>query len=112
MMPHKWSILKSFIRRHIATVVLVLCAGLLANVLTIAIPVSIGKYYDLLFEYHSRRAQVLDFLPQSWWDTVPHFLTFFFMLIILRTVLAFIDRFYTGKLGELLVKEMREKLFE
>lgn len=112
MKPDKWPILISFIKRHIGIVALVLFTGLIANVLTIAIPVSIGKYYDLLFEYHSHRARILDFLPAGWFDTVQHFLAFFFILVAVRTIATFIERFYTGKLGELLVREVREMLFE
>lgn len=112
MKPDKWGILKPFIGRHISIVVLVLFAGLVSNMLTIAIPVSIGKYYDLLFDYHSHRAAVLNFLPGNWFDTIPHFLAFFFVLVSARTIAVFIERFYTGKLGELMVKEVREILFE
>lgn len=74
--------------------------------------VSIGKYFELLFGFESHRAQILDFLPAFFFDTVPNFLIFFGSLVLLRGTFFFIERYNTGILGELMVRDLREKLFE
>lgn len=85
--------------------------GIFANILAILIPISVGKYYSLLFEVNNHRAFFLDFLPGAWVNELPSFLWFFLVLVLLWMALSFSQRFLTAKLGELLIKSMREKLF-
>ena len=42
----------------------IFCLGLLSNMLSIIIPVSVGKYYDLEFGHASQRSNILNFLPE------------------------------------------------
>ena len=107
----KWQIIKSFLKQNKLTFIFTLISGLLANVFTILIPVSLGKYFDLLFGFHSHRAAFLNRLPFTFWDTVPHYLKFLISLIFLKMIFQYLQRFYTSYLGELFTKGLREDLF-
>ncbi len=85
--------------------------GLSSNLLTIFIPVSVGRYYDLVFSYNSHRAQILKFLPESWTDTVTHFLLLFLTVLILRFVFFLLYRSSLHALGELFIKQIKDDLF-
>ena len=86
--------------------------GIISNLLTILIPVSIGKYYDLLFYFNSKRSAILNYFPESWQNDIPAFLTFFLVMVLLRIVFNFNQRYWTNYLGERFTKEIREDLFE
>lgn len=86
--------------------------GLVSSLLTILIPVSIGKYYDLLFDFHSKRSVILDYFPESWQSDIPSFLIFFIIMIVLRFAFNFNQRYWTNYLGENFTKKIREELFE
>lgn len=86
--------------------------GVLAQAFTIIIPVSIGKYYELAFNFQSRRMQFLDFVPEEYWDTIPEFIGVFMILILLRYVCYYGYQFMLKKQGELFIKEIKDKLFE
>ena len=111
-MQTKGSILRSFLAGNKWLVVLTFILTLCSSLLTILIPISIGKYYDLMFNYHSQRAQVLDFLPGWVADTIPHFLLFFGALVLFKFITAYYERYLTGMLGEFLVFNIRDRLFK
>lgn len=111
-MHTKNSIITSFLLANKGRVLLTFLSALFANVLTLLLMISIGKYFELLFDYNATRAQVLDIFPSTFFDTVPHFMVFFGVLVGLRFVFYFLERFQTGVLGERLVRSLREQLFE
>ena len=106
-MSFKWQQFRCFLLENKPAVILTILAGLIANILTVLIPISIGKYYDLVFGYQSHRAVILDYLPFQLWETMAEFLTFFFILVVLKIVADFMERYNTGTLGELFVKNIR-----
>ncbi len=82
-----------------------------AGLLTITVPVAIGKYYDFLFGYRSFRARMLDFLPFDIND-IKVFLVFFIVLVILKTIFSFAEKYCTGLLGEQFTFWIRTTLFQ
>ncbi len=105
-------IIKSFVYQNKSRVLLTVIIGMVANIFVVLIPVSLGKFFDLLFDFQSHRAALLDLLPFSFWDTVPDYLWFLFAMILIRLVLQFFQRYQTAILGELFVKGLRERLFQ
>jgi len=79
----KQQLIRNFFQRHSIRTALALVLGFVASVLLILLPISLGKYFDLLFGYHSYRAHFLDALPFSFWDTIPEFVTFFSITTLL-----------------------------
>ncbi|MFQ5448892.1 MAG: hypothetical protein ACE5FF_18355, partial [Saprospiraceae bacterium] len=108
----KRTILHSFLRKNRAAVGGAIALGMMANCMVIILPVSLGKYFDLLFGFNSHRSHFLDLFAFSFWDDMPSFLVFFFVLVALRTVFYFSQRFMTGIRGERFARQLRELLFE
>ncbi len=108
----KWKLLKQFYSQHKLWIGITLISSILSSLLTIAIPVSIGKYYELVFDFNAYRSQVLDWLPVEVANNVPQFLYFFAVLVLLKGILTFLERYFIGMLGEKLVLNIRNQLFE
>lgn len=85
--------------------------GMLTQLLTMIIPVSIGKYYQLAFGMSGRRVEFMDFVPPTWWDTVPEFLLIFMLLIIGRYAFFFVYQYRLNQAGQEFVKVIKDDLF-
>ncbi|MFO7659256.1 MAG: ABC transporter ATP-binding protein [Bacteroidales bacterium] len=90
----------------------IIVLGLISQLLTIIIPVSIGKYYELVFHFQSQRSKFLGFIPEGIWNTVPEFLLIFFILIILRFIFYFLYQYNLFKESEIFIKEVKDQLFD
>ncbi|MDC8005272.1 ABC transporter ATP-binding protein [Aureisphaera galaxeae] len=101
-----------FIRQHKWRFLATIIVGMVANIFVVLIPVSLGKFFDLLFQFQSHRAAFLDLLPFSFWGTVPEYLWFLFAMILILLVFQFLKRYQTAILGELYVKQLRERLYQ
>ncbi len=106
------NLIAQFLRRRKYKTVKIVLLGVIANLLSIVIPVSIGKYYQLAFHLNSKRVRVLNFISNTIWDTVPKFLAFFLVLISIRFVFFFLFQYYLKKEGEFFVKQIKDYLFE
>lgn len=85
--------------------------GLVCQLLTIMIPISVGKYYQLAFGLESRRGHFLDFIPTAWWDNVHEFLILFLGLIVLRYAFFFAYRYTLKMEGERFILDIKNRLF-
>jgi len=108
----KWAIIKSFVRDHKLIFMFTIINGMIANVLIVLIPVSLGKYFDFLFGFQSHRAAFLDLLPLSFWSTIQQYLLFLLTLILLKMIFQYFQRFQMALLGEKFIKQLREQLFQ
>ena len=107
----KWQLLISFFKKNQLRTGFAILAGMIANIFTILIPVSLGKYFDLLFGFQSHRAAFLDLLPFSFWNNIHQYLVFFVIIIVLKGGFQYLQRFQTAILGECFVRDLREQLF-
>lgn len=111
-MVTKKTILFDFFKRNKLATTITVVVSLLSNIFSIIIPVSIGKFYNLVFGLNAHRSKMLDFLPAIFWDTVPHFLFFFLVLIVLKALFDFFQRYQVAGLGERLLLDIRRRLFK
>ncbi len=111
-MYSKQKLVWAFFKRHPFRIALALFMGFIASILHILLPISLGKYFDLLFGYHSKRAHFLDSLPFSFWDSIPEFILFFMVATTLWLLSNFISRYLTAELGVAFSHELRVQLFE
>ncbi len=88
-----------------------LLLSILSNLVTILIPVSIGKYYDLVFEFNSHRSKVLDILPFDIGSSLQAFLAFFFFLVLVKSIFLFFEKYNQGIIAEQLAFDLRNELF-
>lgn len=85
--------------------------GLVSQFLTVMLPVTVGKYYELAFGMNYRRARFLDFIPASWWDSVTEFLLIFLLLICLRYGFYVVYQYLLRLESEFFIKSIKDKLF-
>lgn len=101
----------SFIQRRKKQSLLIVFFGLLTQALTLMIPVSVGRYYQLAFDFSGSRTQLLSFIPEGWWHSIPTFLLFFSALIVLRYGCFVIYQYLLKRDGELFLRRIRNDLF-
>ncbi len=111
MKTGKWQLIRAFFSRNPALLAAVLASGLLFNLTALFIPVAIGKFYEFLFNLHSKRLQLLERLGWLQDEGFSQFLLFFTALVVLRFVLEFTNRYLIGIAGERFVRDLREQLF-
>ncbi len=107
----KWSLIKSFATKNVTLVVVTLITGFCYNILTILIPISIGKFYELSFGFSSHRLAAFKFIPFMDAPNFNSFILFFGALVALRLVLEYFNRYGIGLVGERFSKLLREQLF-
>ena len=110
-MLHRKDILLSIWKANRSLVVLCLGLSFISGIITISIPIAIGKYYDFLFGYNSFKAQLLDFLPIDL-DDIRIFLWFFFGLVVINIFILYGQKYTVGLLGEKVVYQVRNSLFK
>lgn len=84
---------------------------MLSGLLAVAIPVSIGLYYDLVFNFSTHRSQILSPLPDAWTATTPAFLVFLLALVVLRLSTMFTEHYHSSVIGEYFSQSLREKMY-
>jgi len=105
------NLILQYLRQRKKETFLIVFLGVVSNILTILIPVSIGKYYELVFHLHPRRVKFLRIIPNEIWNTVPKFLLFFVALLLLRYVFFFLYEFSLRKEAAIFIKEIKDYLF-
>lgn len=107
----QWILLGPFFKKHRSKLSVLSLVGILSGMSAIFLPVSIGKYYTLMFDFENKRSAFLDFLPDSFFNSVPNFLLFFSILIAIHMLLAYARRYLMASMGERLTYELRNQLF-
>lgn len=99
-----------FIRKHSVVLVAILLAGLVNSCVSFLLPVSIGEFFTIHYHTGGSKGKLL-----SWMGIHLHkirgFYVLFISLLLLKTVLSFVESFGSSRQGELFVKDIREKLF-
>jgi|GEM_PF-6564055 len=111
-MPHKRSLIGAYLRSNPTAVAAALVLGCLTNGLTLLIPLSIGRFYELTGNGHQARSALLGQLPFSLGSSLDAFFWVFGGLIALRYGVQVLHRLVQGWLGEGLSANLREQLFE
>ncbi len=110
-MPRKRSIILSYLQANFWLVAAALLLGCLINGLTLLIPLSIGRFYELTGNGHQARSALLGKLPFSLGGSLELFFLSFGALIALRYILQVLHRSAQGWIGEGLSAQLRESLF-
>ena len=86
--------------------------GVVASLIIVILPISVGKFYELLFDLSSTRGKLLFFIPEWVIKSEVRFLIFFIFLVILRFVSSYFEKLLKSYLGEELAFYLRNKIFE
>ncbi|MFL1895270.1 ABC transporter transmembrane domain-containing protein [Aquimarina sp. 2-A2] len=104
-------LIKQFILQRKSRTFWIILTGMISNVFTIIIPVSIGRYYQLAFNFEAYRLKLIGVVPVTMWNTIPKFLLVFLFLIIIRYISYFIHQYFLRVEGEIFVKNVKDFLF-
>lgn len=85
--------------------------GLIQSTATFLIPVSIGEFFTIYFNSGSSKGRLLQLLGIHF-KTISSFFLFFIILLVVRTIFEYWERWLSYKQGELYAKHIREKIFE
>ncbi len=107
-----WQLILDFVRSRPKEVSIGLLMGILANLVILFLPIYIAQSFDLLFGVSSHRAQILGFIPEGVLSHFPTYFKVFMLMLALRTITDFGQRYYIGYLGELHLAQLRERIFE
>lgn len=105
------NLIRQFILQRKSRTFWIILLGIITNLFTIIIPVSIGKYYQLVFNFEAYRMKLLGVVPETIWNTVPKFLIIFLLLIVCRYFFYFLHEYYLRNEGEIFIKNVKDYLF-
>lgn len=109
-MQTKKTLLIAFIKENQKVIAGSFAFGLLSIITTILIPVFLGKYYQIALHRHSTRGKMFDLLFGNM-KGIEAFFIGFGILILCKFLFDFLMKYYLGISGELLSKNIRERLF-
>jgi ABC-type multidrug transport system fused ATPase/permease subunit len=106
------TLLKPFIRNNKVLMISSIATGLLNNVITLLLTLTIGKFFDDAFSYSTNKGRILSLLGLHLDKNLFHFFLFFAALITAKLLFGWADVFLTALSGEKFSKQLRENLFE
>ena len=111
-MKTKWQLIYRFIRSNRLIVSFAFISGLCYNILTLLIPISLGRFYEFNFDFSSQRLQLLKSVPFINTENFTVFLIFFLGLVFVRFILEYLNKYVISIIGESFTKDLREQLFK
>ena len=105
------NLIVKFFSRNKTLVLLTFVACITGSLLNVLLPLSIGKFYELLFQEGSTKGKLFDTLRIPV-DTINSFFSFFLLLIGLKSLFTYCEKYFTGMAGERFSRNLRELLFQ
>ncbi len=100
-----------FVRQHRQRVLFIIVLGLLTSYLTLLLPLSIGKYMEIVFSAGSGKTKALQLLGINLPDNLNIFFTFFFGLILLKFFISWVHQYFCALAGESFTACIRQQVF-
>ena len=110
-MKTKWRLITDFAKNNSYLFFATFFSGLFYNVLTLLIPISVGRFYEFNFGFSSHRLQIIKSVPFINTKDFTEFLIFFFFIVGIRFMFEYINKYLIGLICEKFAKDLREKLF-
>jgi ABC-type multidrug transport system fused ATPase/permease subunit len=96
---------------HAGTFIATCLVGFIASFFNVLLPLSVGKFFELLYQEQSTKGKLLEMLSLPIND-MQSFFIFFFSLIALRGVFGFFQNYLTAYTGERFIADLRVELFK
>jgi len=112
-MNKSWNTKRIFI--HFGLQNLVLCAAsvvaiIVGNVINVLLPLSIGWFYEIALGDVGTKSKVLKNFPFSV-QSISDYFFLFGILILVKGLFVFLEKYLTGILGERFSRDLRERVF-
>lgn len=104
-------LIQGFVGKYRTEVILVIFSGVVASLLNVIIPLSIGGFFELVFHEGGSKSRLLEMFGLKFGD-LNHFFLFFFFLILARGIAGFTEHYLSGMAREKLTAYLRETLFQ
>ena len=98
------------IRKYPFAFYVIILIGFINSCISFLLPVLIGEFFILNYHTGSTKGKLLNWLGLHV-STIYEFFILFFILIIAKGILGYVEQLGTYRLGELFVKDIREKIF-
>lgn len=105
-----WELWQPFARSHKLQVVGAVIIGFVANYATLLLTLSIGNFFELVLGAGGGKSQALNMLGPGVSRTVPAFFLFFFIVLLLKFLLGWMNQYVAGVLGSRFARELRDGL--
>lgn len=102
--------IKGLLLKHRKLVAVILVLGLIGSLLNVLIPLSIGIFDELVLHRHSSKKKLLDMMDIRIHSS-SYFYLFFAGIVLLKSILQYLETYFTGKFGEHIAKDLRERFF-
>ena len=101
----------NFIRSNVTLFTVTFFVGIAASFFNVLLPLSVGKFFELLNSEESTKGKLIDML-QLHVDDMRSFFIFFFLLVALRGIVGFFQVYMVSYVGERFVADVRTELFK
>ena len=110
MHPGKWSISVAFIRQNKLLVAGSVIAVIASNFLSVLLPLSIGKFYEIVFHDHGTKSRLMRVLSLDFGNATTFFI-FFGILVVVKALITYLSNYWIGLVGERFSRNIRELAF-
>lgn len=90
---------------------IVILLGVITSYLTLLLPLSIGKFIDILFAVDSSKVKILGLMGINMPSELPVFFVFFASILILKFFMSWLYYYYVSLEGETFTSHLRTNLF-
>jgi ABC-type multidrug transport system fused ATPase/permease subunit len=103
---------KPFLLKNKLFCITFILIGVFNNITNLLIPLSIGRFYELMYHGHSNKGFILDSLGLNFGKTFDSFIFCFLFLIIIKAVLEFANGLFRDKIEEKFIANIRLTVFQ
>lgn len=100
-----------FIRQRKLSIAGIVLLGILTGYCTLLIPLSIGKYMEIVFNAGGGRSRALQLLGINLSNDLSYFFIFFIGLLLVKFISGWAEKYFSGFYGEKFVSHLRTQLF-
>lgn len=100
-----------FLKQYKWQLIGIVLLGLMGSLSTLLIPLSIGKYMEVVFDAGSGKNRALELLGIHLSNQLFVFFGFFALLLITKFIFSWAEKYFSALYGEKLVAQLRMKLF-
>lgn len=101
---------RDFLKAKKTILLLFLLVGLIQSIAAFLLPVSIGEFFTLHFHSSGSKGKLLKLLGIHF-KSLPVFFLFFLLLLAVKALFEYGEKYISFQQGELYVKYIREKIF-
>jgi ABC-type multidrug transport system fused ATPase/permease subunit len=106
------STIATFIRNNKSFLVIALIAGVIGSISTIFISLSIGSFYQLVFNHDGNKSRILSLIGFHAVTSIYYFFVFYAALLLIKAVSDWLFNYFSKVSATKLSRSVRDSLFE